>query len=762
MTIQISQFYVICLLLVFTGIVTYASEQTTITITSGLADYQVFQRNEDNNANITFSGIYNNNNIDKGVVLARVIDKRTLLNGIQWQKVGSCLNGKLQGELKKVPVGGPYRIELRLSDDDNNINASIAVENILIGDLWVLAGQSNMEGVGKLEATESPSIWVNSFGFNEKWSIASDPLHWLIDSIDPVHHPGIEGEALEREREKQRRERVVGAGCGLSFAKELVKETDVPIGLVPCDHGGTSMEQWDPAKRDEGGNSLYGSMYRRFLAVGGKVKGILWYQGESDAVLDAAPLFHDRFTDFVKAVRKDFNAPDLPFYFVQIGRYITDHPFPQWDTIQEQQRLCAQEIVNCRMVSSIDLTLDDPIHIGTQGHKRLGKRLALVVLKDLFIRTELEAGPELKYIIPIPDHSERYRLHFKGINGAFRDTCRPDGFSIRDTQGNDLFLLYKTMISEDGKTIDLFLSKQPPQDTCLWYGFGLDPHCNIVDNKDMALPAFGPLSINEAIYPAFLVTIRNEPNSRSLPLMLPHVIHFIEKSEKRELEFYSVMKNEMNTLSPDVRLILYPLFFKIGDFSKWGEWIENVSKLPLSKRKHVALSFYSVKDSPHLKADYIKKWHIVGPFDNAQCQGFDRIYEPEKDPDAKSFVNLKGETIRWKSIQADDNGILDFKKVFNYEHVAAYAKAIVDAKNDVQVPILFGSDDAPVVWVNGKEIHREHIHRPLSASSDLVFAQLTKGRNIILIKVCQRTGDWGLCMRLLDKDKILLYECTRS
>ena len=174
------------------------------------------------------------------------------------------------------------------------------------------------------------------------------------------------------------------------------------------------------------------------------------------------------------------------------------------------------------------------------------------------------------------------------------------------------------------------------------------------------------------------------------------------------------------------------------------------------------MSFYSVKDSPHLKADYIKKWHIVGPFDNAQCQGFDRIYEPEKDPDAKSFVNLKGETIRWKSIQADDNGILDFKKVFNYEHVAAYAKAIVDAKNDVQVPILFGSDDAPVVWVNGKEIHREHIHRPLSASSDLVFAQLTKGRNIILIKVCQRTGDWGLCMRLLDKDKILLYECTRS
>ena len=108
-------------------------------------------------------------------------------------------------------------------------------------------------GRGELKDTEAPSIWVNSFGFNEKWSVASEPLHWLIDSIDTVHHPGTEGEALDREREKQKREAVAGSGCGLSFAKELVKKSGVPIGMVPCAHGGTTcikvMTNWIPLQQ---------------------------------------------------------------------------------------------------------------------------------------------------------------------------------------------------------------------------------------------------------------------------------------------------------------------------------------------------------------------------------------------------------------------------------------------------------------------------------------------------------------------------------
>ena len=98
----------------------------------------------------------------------------------------------------------------------------------------------------------------------------------------------------------------IGTGLGLSFAKELYKRTGVPVGLVPCAHGGTSMAQWDPAKKELAGRSLYGSMLRRFRAVCGKVKVVLWYQGESDANHKAHEAFPNKLERLIASVRNDF------------------------------------------------------------------------------------------------------------------------------------------------------------------------------------------------------------------------------------------------------------------------------------------------------------------------------------------------------------------------------------------------------------------------------------------------------------------------
>ena len=99
------------------------------------------------------------------------------------------------------------------------------------------------------------------------------------------------------------------------------------------------MEQWNPAKKDEGGNSLYGSMMRQFQLAGGKVKGVLWYQGESDAIGgDAWKSYPQVFSDFIAAVRSDFGQPELPFYFVQIGRFVRAGDPKGWNAVQEAQR----------------------------------------------------------------------------------------------------------------------------------------------------------------------------------------------------------------------------------------------------------------------------------------------------------------------------------------------------------------------------------------------------------------------------------------
>ena len=274
-----------------------------------------------------------------------------------------------EGKLVGVPVGGPYRV--RLAIKKNNQQVMKEVGPVFVGDLWVLAGQSNMEGMGDLVDVTPPHPMVMNLGMNGKWTRAEEPLHWLVDSPDPVHSGNPSDRAARSAQ--QHRTRAKGAGLGLPFAVALVEQTRVPIGLVACAHGGTSMEQWNPAKKNEGGNSLYGSMLRQVQLAGGKVKGVLWYQGESDASGDASKIYHRVFADFIASVRADLNQPDLPFYYVQIGRFIKDADPKGWNAVQEVQRRLPERVTNTAVVSVIDLELDDSIHVGTHGLKRAGR-----------------------------------------------------------------------------------------------------------------------------------------------------------------------------------------------------------------------------------------------------------------------------------------------------------------------------------------------------------------------------------------------------
>jgi len=729
--------------------------QTNITITSGLADYQVFQRNAHDVADISFSGTCDFDG--SGVVQARVQNNRTILEKFDWQDVGQFADNAWTAKLEKLPVGGPYQIEIRWQDNKGKIHASTLANNILVGDLWILAGQSNMQGIGDLQNVEEPSIYVNMFGYNETWSLAIEPLHWLLDSIDPVHHPGLSDENLEKARKSAKRNAVVGAGCGLPFAKEMVKETGVPIGLVPCAHGGTSMEQWSPEKRDEGGNSLYGSMYRRFLSVGGRVKGVLWYQGESDANSEAAPLFHDRFINLVKAIRQDFNDPNLPFYYVQIGRFVINRDIPEWNIIQEQQRLCAQEIPNCQMVTSVDLELDDLIHISTNGYKRIGKRLANLALKDLFGHSEVEYGPSLDWITPVPFRQPRFRLHFKGINGRLCASGRVDGFSLRDASENPLHLILKSLVSEDGQTIDLFLRERPPADAYLWYGYGLNPHCNVVDKLDMALPAFGPIPMDEVNYWPLFEKIREEPNSPMVTSIIQYTSAYVAKHPERASELAPIVREAIQAMEPENRLAYYPMLFTVGDFSKWDEWLKKARSSSIGERRALAKPLSYLKTTPSLSCEFVKNWMIVGPFDNSNDEGYERVYAPEENPDLKAiYKDSAGNALSWRPAKSDGKGYLNFVRLFEeHENGVAYAQVFVESEKEAWIPLLLGSNDAAVVWVNGEEIYRDHHHRGAEPAQDLITAKFKKGLNRILIKVDQIGGGWGLYLQLMDKDRLL-------
>lgn len=456
-----------------------------MSVTSGLVNFQVVQCDDSGLAVVACEGSCTGSGAVRGRVLkdgAPVLD---------WKEAGMAVNGAWEASLDGVPVGGPYVIEWMTGED------TCIVNEVLVGDLWVLGGQSNMQGVGNMVDVEPPDPQIHMLAMNNEWRIAAEPLHILAESPDPVHSkPKDENErkaAIEGAKNGPK-----GAGLGLPFAKEMLRRTGRPVGLVCVAHGGTSMDQWNPALKDQGGESLYGSMMEHFALAGGKVRGMLWYQGESDANPDAGPLFKQKFVDFVAAVRKDFNNPDMPFYYVQIGRFVNPAPASRpWNLVQQSQLDCEALIPNSALVPSIDLALDDLIHAGTPGLKTLGKRLANLAEHDLFggkvVRGPRPAGLSRQDT----PYGKQILVKFTDVNGSLIAPGRPAGFVITSgPDGSPVPSILNQEISKDAPdTVVLWFWGDLPENAQLWYGWGFDPYCNIVDEAGMAVPVFGPVPI---------------------------------------------------------------------------------------------------------------------------------------------------------------------------------------------------------------------------------------------------------------------------
>lgn len=378
------------------------------------------------------------------------------------------------GSTKVLPVGGPHIVD--------------GAENVLVGDIWILAGQSNMEGCGDLIDVETPSPLVHAFEMNEKWDIAEEPLHWPNESSRAVHHILLGRASVPEVIEPRDPKRDKGAGCGLTFAKARLERTGVPVGLVASAHGGTSMQQWDPALRDQGCNSLYGATLERFRAVGGRVAGILWYQGESDTNPADAAAYPDRMKKLIAAFRSDFGQPELPFYLVQLGSFEAG-PYPDsvlaWNAIREAQRTLISEIPHTGLVTAIDLALDDCIHIGTDSLKRLGRRLANVA--DGFPSPTVSG-------ITLEDDRTTIRVKYENVRGVLQSAGHPHGFSVHAENGEQLAAVYKTVLVGDSVILKV-QELNFPEGATLYYGYGLRPICNITDSTDAAIPAFGPITL---------------------------------------------------------------------------------------------------------------------------------------------------------------------------------------------------------------------------------------------------------------------------
>lgn len=156
----------------------------------------------------------------------------------------------------------------------------------------------------------------------------------------------------------------------------------------------------------------------------------------------------------------------------------------------------------------------------------------------------------------------------------------------------------------------------------------------------------------------------------------------------------------------------------------------------------------------------IKNWMIVGPFDSTKGTGFDKAYPPEAGVDLKATYKGKDDKeVSWKPVLSDDTyGLVNFNKaIAKHMDVAAYAYTIIESESDLPVELRFGSYCAVKVFLNGKQLYaREEYHHGERFDQYLATATLKKGKNELLIKVCQNNQkepwaqNWQFMFRVCD------------
>jgi hypothetical protein len=224
--------------------------------------------------------------------------------------------------------------------------------------LYLLIGQSNMAGRGKVEKEDTtPHPRVLVLNKEDQWVPAIDPLHF----------------------DKS----IAGVGPGLAFGKAMADaDKDINVGLIPCAAGGSPITVW---KKDafwaQTKSKPYDEMLRRVAVARkrGVLKGILWHQGESDSTEADAKLYADRLADLAARLRRDLEAADVP---ILVGGL--SEPFR---TRSEHARLVDQALrdfakkdKHAAYVDSDKLTLmKDNTHFDAASAREFGRRYARAV-----------------------------------------------------------------------------------------------------------------------------------------------------------------------------------------------------------------------------------------------------------------------------------------------------------------------------------------------------------------------------------------------
>lgn len=446
------------------------SEEIGVLVEEGLSDWQIVQQ-EEGAGNLHLKGRWISQ--VKGEVELRVAMEDTGVSVVDWAKAETRDDGRWQAVLK-VPAGGLYRLETRLRTAENLAGEWSPRGDMRhfwgVGDVWVIAGQSNSAGYGRGPYEDPAELGVHLFRNSEQWALASHPMN---DSTATRH-------AVNREAANP------GHSPYLQFGRLLKRELGYPIGLVQTALGGSPLVRWNP--KEQGASDLFDNMVQCVGLAGGRARGILWYQGESDAGTDEqATTYRQRFTDAVGAWRQALGDDTLPVLTVQLNRvYGRSEPEAdrRWTQVREAQRQVARSVKNVAVVSTLDLPLSDLIHISPAGNMLLGERLARAALGAVYGKDEPFYAPDLERAQRLAD--DRIALHFSHVHS--RIDCIDEAancFCVEDEEGHVPIAQVQRPMDA---TIELVLKRKIKAGAQVHGGWGANP-----DTVPMDMERFVPM-----------------------------------------------------------------------------------------------------------------------------------------------------------------------------------------------------------------------------------------------------------------------------
>jgi sialate O-acetylesterase len=283
-------------------------------------------------------------------------------------------DGKWLVKLKPLQAGGPFTMTIAGRN-------KVEIKNLLVGEVWVASGQSNMQmtvagcerNKEEIASSEDPMLRLLTVNRNASLvPVAETDAKWLECG------PATVGDF---------------SGVAYFFGRELRKKLECPVGLINASWGGTRVEAWmsaealkpfegtfDPgqSKPDKGVNPnqasvLYNGLIYPILPY--PIKGAIWYQGESNA--GRAYQYHDLFSAMIASWRKVWGVGDFPFLFVQLapfGAIVTEPVDSRWAELREAQLMTTKTMQNAAQAVITDCGNPDNIH--PKLKQPVGERLA--------------------------------------------------------------------------------------------------------------------------------------------------------------------------------------------------------------------------------------------------------------------------------------------------------------------------------------------------------------------------------------------------